>query len=66
MVGRQSPRRIQLQGFLFMTALYAYLGYNFDTLNKYALLGVYGATFFFANYGPNTTVSTLDLDQFHG
>jgi PHS family inorganic phosphate transporter-like MFS transporter len=57
MVGRQSPRRIQLQGFLCMALLYAYIGYNFDELNKYALLGLYGASFFFSNYGPNTTVS---------
>lgn len=65
MVGRQSPRRIQLQGFLCMAALYAYIGYNFDTLNKYALLGLYGSSFFFSNYGPNTTVSTLTLEQLH-
>ena len=64
MVGRQSPRRIQLQGFLCMALLYAYIGYNFDELNKYALLGLYGASFFFSNYGPNTTVSIL-LDQIH-
>lgn len=59
MVGRQSPRRIQLQGFLCMAVLYAYIGYNFDSLNKYALLGLYGASFFFSNYGPNTTTFML-------
>jgi PHS family inorganic phosphate transporter-like MFS transporter len=59
MVGRQSPRRIQLNGFLCMAVLYAFIGYNFDSLNKYALLGLYGASFFFSNYGPNTTVSII-------
>ena len=56
LVGKQSPRRIQLQGFLCMAVLYAYIGYNFDSLDKYSLLGLYGLTFFFSNYGPNTTV----------
>jgi Na+/melibiose symporter-like transporter len=39
-----------------MAVLYAYIGYNFDSLDKYSLLGLYGLTFFFSNYGPNTTV----------
>ena len=56
LVGKQSPRRIQLQGFLCMAVLYAYIGYNFDSLDKYSLLGLYGLTLFFSNYGPNTTV----------
>lgn len=59
MVGRQSPRTIQLNGFLCMAVLYAFIGYNFDSLNKYALLGLYGASYFFSNYGPNTTVRII-------
>ena len=58
MVGRQSPKRIQLQGFLIMAALYTLIGVKFASLaqNRFALLSLYGLTFFFSNYGPNSTV----------
>lgn len=60
-VGRQSPRFIQLQGFLCMGILYFIVGYNFESLskNRAMLLVLYGFTFFFSDYGPNTTVSTI-------
>ena len=58
MVGRQSPKRIQFQGFLCMAALYMAIGLKFDELNRISLLGLYGLTFFFSNYGPNSTVSS--------
>lgn len=61
MVGRQSPKRIQLQGFLCMAGLYTVLGFTLGTLNRLSLLSVYGLTFFFSNYGPNSTVSTREL-----
>ena len=57
MVGRQSPKRIQLQGFLCMAGLYTAIGIRFDELSRISLLGLYGLTFFFSNYGPNSTVS---------
>jgi Cyanate permease len=59
-IGRQSPRYIQLQGFLCMALLYSIIGYNFASLSKSrtVLLVLYGSTFFFSDYGPNTTVST--------
>lgn len=59
-VGRQSPRFIQMQGFVCMSALYFAVGNNFELLskNRTMLIILYGLTFFFSDYGPNTTVST--------
>jgi PHS family inorganic phosphate transporter-like MFS transporter len=60
-VGRQSPRFIQIQGFFVMGILYLFIGIFFDELAgmRSALLVMYGSTFFFANYGPNTTTFLL-------
>ncbi|KAL3793335.1 hypothetical protein HJC23_003845 [Cyclotella cryptica] len=57
MVGKQTPKRIQLQGFLIMAMLYAIIGIKFSSLasHRCALMALYGLTFFFSNYGPNTT-----------
>lgn len=61
MVGRQSPRYIQMQGFAAMAILYTVIGVRFDSLagRKVVLLILYGATFFFSNYGPNSTVRAV-------
>lgn len=60
-VGRQSPKRIQLQGFFAMGILYLCIGVLFDILAKVrlVLLLVYGSSFFFSNYGPNATTFML-------
>lgn len=44
-----------------MTVLYAIIGSSWNTLKDYQSLLVllYGGTFFFANYGPNTTTFLL-------
>jgi PHS family inorganic phosphate transporter-like MFS transporter len=57
-VGRQGPRFIQLQGFLIMGILYAVIGFYFDSLAKsrWLMLMLYSLTFFWSNYGPNSTV----------
>jgi len=62
----QSPRYIQSQGFLFMFILYFLIGFNWDRLTPYPyiLLILYGGTFFFANYGPNTTTFMLPSTTF--
>lgn len=59
MIGMQSPKRIQLQGFVMMSVLYLIIGVKFSSLaeNRPTLMMMYGLTFFFSNYGPNTTVS---------
>ncbi|KAL7538828.1 hypothetical protein ACHAWF_008257, partial [Thalassiosira exigua] len=59
MVRRQSPKSIQLQGFLCMVILYATIGAKFDSLDRLSLLGLYGLTFFFSNFGPNSTTFML-------
>ena len=63
MVGKQTPKQIQLQGFLIMGLLYAIIGVKFSWLssNRLVLVLMYGLTFFFSNYGPNTTVSVLQI-----
>jgi PHS family inorganic phosphate transporter-like MFS transporter len=60
-IGRQSPREIQAQGFLMMGILYAFIGIFFHQLahQKFLMIALYGSTFFFSNYGPNSTVSSL-------
>ena len=44
-----------------MAILYSVIGYNFVALssNRVLLLVLYGATFFFSDYGPNTTTFML-------
>ncbi|KAL3911667.1 MAG: hypothetical protein SGILL_007191 [Bacillariaceae sp.] len=57
----QTPRYVMLQGFAAMTVLYATIGANWSYLRGYPamLVFLYGMTFFFANYGPNTTTFIL-------
>ena len=58
---RQTPKYIQTQGFLLMAALYTIIGLNWGSLKNFQwlLVSLYGSTFFFANYGPNTTTFLL-------
>ena len=58
---RQTPRYVMLQGFAAMTILYATIGFNWNYLrgDPAILVFLYGMTFFFANYGPNTTTFIL-------
>eukprot|EP00581_Thalassiosira_minuscula_P020067 CAMPEP_0183716202 /NCGR_PEP_ID=MMETSP0737-20130205/10192_1 /TAXON_ID=385413 /ORGANISM="Thalassiosira miniscula, Strain CCMP1093" /LENGTH=733 /DNA_ID=CAMNT_0025945435 /DNA_START=192 /DNA_END=2393 /DNA_ORIENTATION=+ len=53
----QTPQFIQMQGFAFMFLLYIIIGRFWDSLSSipWLLLLLYAGTFFFANYGPNTT-----------
>eukprot|EP00591_Stephanopyxis_turris_P004034 CAMPEP_0195509270 /NCGR_PEP_ID=MMETSP0794_2-20130614/2246_1 /TAXON_ID=515487 /ORGANISM="Stephanopyxis turris, Strain CCMP 815" /LENGTH=569 /DNA_ID=CAMNT_0040636439 /DNA_START=239 /DNA_END=1948 /DNA_ORIENTATION=- len=56
-----TPRYVQLQGFAMMGIFYGIIGIWFVQIQhiKWLLLLMYGLTFFFANYGPNTTTFTL-------
>jgi PHS family inorganic phosphate transporter-like MFS transporter len=62
-IGYQTPMWVQRQGFMLMFLLYGIIGLNFNYLagadNKSSLLLLYGLTFFFSNYGPNTTTFML-------
>jgi len=57
----QTPRYVTLQGFAAMSILYYAIGANWSFLRHYpvVLVSLYGMTFFFANYGPNTTTFIL-------
>jgi PHS family inorganic phosphate transporter-like MFS transporter len=57
----QTPRYVMLQGFAAMGILYLTIGWNWTYLRHYPLVLVflYGLTFFFANYGPNTSTFIL-------
>lgn len=57
----QTPKCVMLQGFAAMGTLYLALGTYWDALKRTPLILVllYGLTFFFANYGPNTTTFIL-------
>jgi PHS family inorganic phosphate transporter-like MFS transporter len=52
----QTPRYVMLQGFAAMSILYATIGINWNYLrgDPIMLVFLYGMTFFFSNYGPNT------------
>ena len=57
----QSPKYVMMQGFCAMSALYLAIGLNWTFLRHTPALLVllYGMTFFFANYGPNTSTFIL-------
>ncbi|KAI3445512.1 hypothetical protein Pfo_002177 [Paulownia fortunei] len=57
---------IQILGFLFMTVFMFALAipYHHWTLNKTGFLIMYGLTFFFANFGPNSTTFIVPAEIF--
>jgi PHS family inorganic phosphate transporter-like MFS transporter len=57
----QTPRFVMLQGFAAMAILYLIIGVGWKPLQQYPtiLIILYSLTFFFANYGPNTTTFVL-------
>jgi len=68
---RLGRKNIQILGFGMMTILFAILAYLLDNkeeaaskLHPYALLFLYGLTFFFANFGPNSTTFILPSETY--
>jgi len=59
-------RTIQLQGFLFMALLFAVMGVGHAQLEDkpMLMLALYGMTFFFSNFGPNSTTFILPAETF--
>ena len=57
----QTPYFIQMQGFFLMFVLYLTIGLLWHRLSEvqWLLILLYASTFFFANYGPNTTTFLL-------
>ena len=60
-IGKLGPKYIQAQGFIMMAVLYFIIGFGWDSIKntKVLLLLLYGGTFFFANFGPNSTTFVL-------
>ena len=56
-----TPRFIQIQGFAIMALLYLIIGISWEHLTEHhwLLVLLYGNTFFFSNFGPNTTTFML-------
>lgn len=63
---RLGPRWIQAQGFALCGVLFLIVGVFVESLkgNKFLLVFVYGGTFFFANFGPNSTTYILPSRTF--
>ena len=57
----QTPSFIQLQGFFLMFVLYLTIGLLWHRLSEvqWLLILLYASTFFFSNYGPNSTTFLL-------
>ena len=65
-IEKQGRFMIQLLGFLFISVYMFVMAFHLDYLKEqdelFALL--YGLTFFFANYGPNSTTFVLSAELF--
>ncbi|KAI3517708.1 hypothetical protein L1887_16925 [Cichorium endivia] len=59
---------IQLMGFFMMSIFMFIIGIKYDDLatheNRWLFAGLYGLTFFFANFGPNSTTFVLPAELF--
>lgn len=66
LMDRLGRKTIQLQGFVFMAVLYAALGLSLGELKNRSmlLLTIYGLTYFFSNFGPNSTTFILPSECF--
>lgn len=56
--------RLQLWGFLLTASLFISVGYLFNRLNTYLLLGLYLASSFFGQLGPNATTFLIPAEIF--
>ncbi|KAL4574781.1 hypothetical protein LXL04_021619 [Taraxacum kok-saghyz] len=59
---------IQLMGFFMMSVFMFIMGIKYEYLateeNRWLFAGLYGLTFFFANFGPNSTTFVLPAELF--
>ncbi|KAF0683075.1 Aste57867_24855 [Aphanomyces stellatus] len=65
-INRLGRRKMQLQGFFFMTLLFLILAGVWDSL-KHDTTGfviLYGLALFFSNFGPNTSTFVLPTEMF--
>ena len=52
-------RNMQVFGFVFMTAIFGFLGAQYHNISSEVFVVLYGLTFFFSNFGPNFTTFIL-------
>merc|ERR1711920_747455 len=66
MVGKLSVRTIQLIGFGMMTALFSCLAALYEKMRDHLTLAfiLYSLTFYFSNFGPNSTTFILPSKTF--
>jgi len=66
LMDRLGRKIIQLQGFLMMAVVYGFLAIYLEQLqtDSALLLVVYGLTYFFSNFGPNSTTFILPAETF--
>lgn len=66
LMDKVGPKNIQLQGFVMMALLYGILGMFLKNLEQLPemLLFIYGLTYFFSNFGPNSTTFILPAESF--
>ena len=65
-IDRIGRRNMQLQGFVMMTLLFGIMAAGWEDIRKNGPVFVllYALTFFFANFGPNTTTFLLPVEAF--
>ena len=64
LVDRIGLKRLQIFGFLALCALYAILAFTATLVPPAVLFIMYGATFLFSNFGPNSTTFCLPAETF--
>ena len=66
LMDRMGRRNMQLQGFFFMAVTFGVLGLGLEPLQQLPglMLTLYGLTFFFSNFGPNSTTFILPAETF--
>lgn len=61
---RLGRKKIQLQGFFMMAIFYGIIAIWLDDLPPALLLVIYGLTYFFSNFGPNSSTFILPAESF--
>jgi len=59
-------RNMQLQGFIFMAIIYFIMGFAYDSIKSHSAVFIvlYALTFFFANFGPNSTTFLIPVESY--
>lgn len=63
-IDRLGLRKLQMLGFVILTLLYSALAVTFEVLPTWVMFAMYSGTFFFSNFGPNSTTFCLPSKTF--